>query len=630
MSASNEFILLKERRFLPFFITQFLGAFNDNVFKNALIILIAFQATDPAQANVLINASAGLFVLPFFLFSATAGQLADKYEKSRLMQLIKLLEILIMLAAAMAFILGSLPLLIGLLFLMGWQSTLFGPVKYSILPQHLKPEELVGGNGWVEMGTFLAILIGTLLGGVLIAIQSNGAWLVAGTIVILAVLGFISSLFIPQAAPDAPDLRINWNPITETWRTISIARRNRTVFLSVLGISWFWFLGATYLAQLPNYTKLSLGGDEHVVTLLLTTFALGIGIGSMLCERLSGRRVELGLVPFGSIGLTVFGVDLFFAGVPVSADAPLIGALEFLRSTSNWRVLLDVLLMGMFGGFYIVPLYALVQQRSEPGFRSRVIAGNNIINALFMVLSALLAIIFLDSVGLSIPQFLLLTAIFNAVVAVYIFTLVPEFLMRFIVWILVNTVYRLRTVGLEHIPEEGPVVVVCNHVSYMDALIVIGCCRRPIRFVMDYQIFKIPVLSFVFRTAGAIPIAPARENAKVLERAYEQVARYLEDGEVVGIFPEGKLTGDGEIGSFKNGVQRIIRRNPAPVVPMALRGLWGSFFSRYRGKAMSHFPRRFWSRIELIVSEPVAPEQAATSLLRETVIRLRGDDAIRT
>ncbi|HCB14747.1 MAG TPA: glycerol acyltransferase [Gammaproteobacteria bacterium] len=630
MSAGNEFTLLKERRFLPFFITQFLGAFNDNVFKNALIILIAFQAADPAQANVLINASAGLFVLPFFLFSATAGQLADKYEKSRLMQLIKLLEIVIMLAAAMAFILGSLPLLIGLLFLMGWQSTLFGPVKYSILPQHLKPEELVGGNGWVEMGTFLAILIGTLLGGVLIAIQSNGTWLIAGTIVTLAVLGFISSLFIPQAAPDAPGLRINWNPITETWRTISIARRNRTVFLSVLGISWFWFLGATYLAQLPNYTKLSLGGDEHVVTLLLTTFALGIGIGSMLCERLSGRRVELGLVPFGSIGLTVFGVDLFFAGAPVSADAPLIGALEFLRSTSNWRVLLDILLMGMFGGFYIVPLYALVQQRSEPGFRSRVIAGNNIINALFMVLSALLAIIFLDSVGLSIPQFLLLTAIFNAVVAVYIFTLVPEFLMRFIVWILVNTVYRLRTVGLEHIPEEGPVVVVCNHVSYMDALIVIGCCRRPIRFVMDYQIFKIPVLSFVFRTAGAIPIAPARENTKVLEQAYEQVARYLEEGEVVGIFPEGKLTGDGEIGSFKNGVQRIIRRNPAPVVPMALRGLWGSFFSRCCGKAMSHFPRRFWSRIELIVSEPVAPEQATTALLRETVIRLRGDDAIRT
>ncbi|MCP5160023.1 MAG: MFS transporter [Gammaproteobacteria bacterium] len=625
MTNGNEFNLLKERRFLPFFITQFLGAFNDNVFKNALIIMIAFQAADPAHANVLVNASAGLFVLPFFLFSATAGQLADKYEKSHLMRWIKLLEIIIMLGAAVGFILGSLPLLIGLLFLMGGQSTLFGPVKYSILPQHLRPEELVGGNGWVEMGTFLAILIGTLLGGVLIAIQGSGAWWVAGTVIILAVLGFFSSLFIPPAIPDAPDLRINWNPITETWRTIDIAHRNRTVFLSVLGISWFWFLGATYLAQLPNYTKLTLGGDEHVVTLLLTTFALGIGVGSLLCERLSGRQVELGLVPFGSIGLTLFGVDLFFAVSPVSLDAPLIGALEFLHSASSWRVLLDILLMGMFGGFYIVPLYALVQQRSEPGFRSRVIAGNNILNALFMVLSAILAIVFLDSVGLSIAQFLLLTAIFNAVVAIYIFTLVPEFLMRFIVWILVSTVYRLRTSGLEHIPDEGPVVVVCNHVSFMDALVIIGCCRRPIRFVMDHQIFKIPVLSFVFRTAGAIPIAPAREDAKILEQAYERVADYLEDGEVVGIFPEGRLTEDGEIGSFKGGIQRIVRRKPVPVVPMALRGLWGSFFSRRYGKAMSCFPRRFWSRVELVVGELVPPEQVTSTLLRERIVALRGD-----
>ena len=625
MSTGNEFTLLKERRFLPFFVTQFLGAFNDNVFKNALIILIAFQAADPAQSNLLINASAGLFILPFFLFSATAGQLADKYEKSNLMRWIKALEIVIMLGAAAAFILNSIPLLIGLLFLMGAQSTLFGPVKYSILPQHLQPEELVGGNGWVEMGTFLAILIGTLLGGVLIAIQGQGPWLVGGVVVILAILGFFSSLFIPCAAPDAPDLRINWNPFSETWRTIAITRRNRTVFLSVLGISWFWFLGATYLAQLPNYTKLTLGGDEHVVTLLLTLFALGIGVGSLLCERLSGRRVELGLVPFGAIGLTVFGVDLFFAAPLAGPEASLMGAAEFLRNVSHWRVLLDILLMGMFGGFYIVPLYALVQQRSEPSYRSRVIAGNNILNALFMVASALLAILFLDSVGLSIPQFLLLTAVFNALVAIYIFTLVPEFLMRFIVWILVNTVYRLRTQGLENIPDEGPVVVVCNHVSFMDALVVIGCCRRPIRFVMDHQIFKIPLLSFVFRTAGAIPIASAREDQEVLEQAYNRVAAYLEEGEVVGIFPEGQLTKDGEIGSFKSGIERIIRRNPVPVVPMALRGLWGSFFSRRYGKAMRHCPQRFWSRIELWVGEPVTPEQATSALLRERVAALRGD-----
>ena len=626
MATGNEFTLLKQRRFLPFFVTQFLGAFNDNVFKNALIILIAFQVAvaDPAQVNTLINISAGLFVLPFFLFSATAGQLADKYEKSHLMRWIKLLEIVIMLGAAVGFLLGNIILLISLLFLMGCQSTLFGPVKYSILPQHLAPEELVGGNGWVQMGTFLAILTGTMVGGILIAIRDSGAWMVGVTVVAVAAMGFLTSLFVPRARADAPELRINWNPLTSTWPIINFTRGNRTVFLSVLGISWFWFLGATYLAQLPNYTKLALGGDEHVVTLLLTLFAFGIGAGSLLCERLSGRRVELGLVPFGSIGLTLFGMDLYFAVTPVAPDAPLVGALEFLGGAGNWRIAADILLMGMFGGFYIVPLYALVQQRSAPSHRSRVIACNNIINALFMVLSAVLAITFLG-LGLTIPQFLLLTALFNAAVAVYIFTLVPEFLMRFIVWILVNLVYRLKARGLEHIPDEGPVVVACNHVSFMDALVIIGSCRRPIRFVMDHQIFKIPVLSFVFRTAGAIPIAPARENPEILEGAYDQVARYLEAGEVVGIFPEGRLTEDGEIGPFKTGIERIIQRTPAPVVPMALRGLWGSFFSRRHGPAMRHFPRRFWSRIELVVGEPVPPEQAISARLREQVMELRGD-----
>lgn len=624
MSASNQFSLLKQRRFLPFFITQFLGAFNDNVFKNALIILIAFQATDPRHSNLLINASAGLFILPFFLFSATAGQLADKYEKAHLMRWVKALEIVIMLGAAAAFLINSIPLLIALLFLMGAQSTLFGPVKYSILPQHLRPEELVGGNGWVEMGTFMAILIGTLIGGIIIAIPGQGALLVAGVVVILAILGFISSLFIPYAAPDAPQLRINWNPLTETWRTIKITRRNRTVFLSVLGISWFWFLGATYLAQLPNYTKITLGGNEHVVTLLLTLFAFGIGLGSLLCERLSGRRVELGLVPFGALGLTCFGVDLFFATANNSVTT-LIGAADFLHSFGNWRVSLDILLMGVFGGFYIVPLYALVQQRSAAEYRSRIIAGNNILNAMFMVASALLAILFLDVVGLSIPQFLLLTAIFNAVVAIYIFTLVPEFLMRFMVWIMVNTVYRLRTSGLEHIPDEGAALVVCNHVSFMDALIIIGCCRRPIRFVMDYQIFKTPLLNFIFRTAGAIPIAPARENKTILEQAYQRVAAYLDDGEVVGIFPEGQLTRNGEIGIFKKGVERILRHNPVPVIPMALRGMWGSFFSHCYGRAMHKWPRRYWSRIELVVGAAIPPQQAHSTTLRQQISNLRGD-----
>ena len=626
MAHDNEFTLLRGRRFLPFFVTQFLGAFNDNVFKNALIILIAFQVAgaDPGRSNFLINLCAGLFVLPFFLFSATAGQLCDKYEKSRYIRWVKLLEIVIMLGAATGFMLNSVPLLIAMLFMMGFHSTLFGPAKYSIMPQHLKPEELIGGNAWVEMGTNLAILLGTILGGVLIAWQQGSLW-VSGAVILIAVLGFLSSWAIPPAPPADPNLKINWNPFSETWNILRFTHGNFTVFQSVLGISWFWFLGSVYVAQLPNFTKLTLGGGEHVVTLLLTLFAVGIGTGSLLCERMSGHKVELGLVPFGSIGLTVFGVDLFFAtpaSPPVGGES--LGALVFLSQPGSWRIVLDVVSIGVFGGFFIVPLYALVQQRSEPSHLSRVIAGNNILNAVFMVTAAIIAVVMLN-LGLSIPQLLLLMAIFNAVVAVYIFGLVPEFLMRFIVWMLVNVGYRLKTRGLENIPDEGPAVVVCNHVSYMDALVVIGCCRRPIRFVMDHQIFKIPLLNFVFRTAGAVPIAPARENPEILERAYDRVARYLEEGEVVGIFPEGRLTADGEVGPFKSGIEQIIQRTPAPVVPMALRGLWGSFFSRRYGKAMSNFPRRFWSRIELAVGEPVPAEQATSALLRERVTLLRGN-----
>ena len=625
MSTGNEFTLLKQRRFLPFFITQFLGAFNDNVFRYALVIMVTFQmagVTDQ-DANVLSNLSAGLMILPFFLFSAMAGQLCDKFEKSIYIQNVKLLEIALMSLAALGFYLRDTTLLMMLVFLMGMQSALFGPAKYSILPQHLHPSELVGGNAWVEMGTNLAILLGTMLGGILI-MQEQGRWWVSGAIILIALLGYLSSRAIPTAPPAAPDLIINWNPVTETWRILKFAYGNFTIFQAILGISWFWFLGVIYLAQLPNYTKLTLGGNEQVATLSLMLFAIGIGVGSLLCERMSGRKLEIGLVPFGSIGLTVFGIDLYFAAPESPANGQLIGVIAFLSQPGSWRVVFDLLLIGVFGGFFIVPLYALVQQRCEPSHLSRVIAGNNIINAIFMVAASLIAILFLGQ-GFSIPELLLVMAIFNAVVAVYIFTLVPEFLMRFIVWILVNIGYRLKAHGLEHIPDKGPVVVVCNHVSYMDALVIMGCCRRPIRFVMDHQIFRIPLLSFVFRTAGAIPIAPARENPEVLTQAYDRVARYLEAGEVVGIFPEGRLTEDGEMCPFKTGIERIVQRTPVPVVPMALRGLWGSFFSRRYGREMQHFPRRFWSRIELVVGELIPPEQATSALLREQVVKLRGD-----
>ena len=613
--------LLVERRFLPFFVTQFLGAFNDNVFKNALIIMIAFQGArfSDIPTDTLTNMSAGLFILPFFLLSATAGQLIDKTEKSLSMRRIKMLEIVIMLCAAWAFNAGELYLLIALLFMMGAQSTLFGPAKYSYIPQHLADNELIAGNALVQMGTFVAILIGTMAGGLLIA-HEDGRQLVAIVLVIVAVLGFVSSLVIPVTPSRCPDLKINWNIFTETWRNIAFIRKNRTVFLSVLGISWFWFLGATYLVQLPNYTRLTLGGNEQVVTLLLTLFTVGIGSGSLLCNWLSGQKVEIGLVPFGSIGLTLFGIDLFLAR-PVLDQADLIGVVAFLQQPGSLRVIADVLLIGVFGGFYIVPLFALVQQRSDPEHLSRVIAGNNIINALLMVLSAVMAIVLLGA-GVTIAQLFLIVALLNAAVAVYIYTLVPEFLMRFLVWILIHSIYHVRKQGLENIPEEGPAVLVCNHVSYVDAMIIAGCIRRPVRFVMYHKIYNLPLLKFVSRTARAIPIAGSFENRALMERAFEEVDRALLEGDIVCIFPEGRLTADGAMAKFKSGVERILQRRPVPVIPMCLYGLWGSAFSREKTFILWRIINGIRSRVDLTIASPLAPETATAPVLQDQVALL--------
>jgi 1-acyl-sn-glycerol-3-phosphate acyltransferase len=625
MSANNQFGLLSERRFGPFFWTQALGAFNDNVFKNALAIMVTFKAAQltAGQINLYVNLAAGLFILPFFLFSATAGQIAEKYEKSALIRYVKLLEVGIMLLAVLGFWLDSVGFLMSVLFLMGTQSALFGPVKYAILPQHLRDHELVGGNGLVEMGTFIAILLGTMLGGWQIALD-GGQWWVGGTLVAIAVLGYVVSRHVPPAPAAAPALSINWNPVTETWRNFQFMKTNRTVFLSVLGISWFWLYGATFLAQLPAYTKQYLGGDESVVTLMLTAFSLGVGAGSLLCERMSGRKVEMGLVPLGAIGLTLFGLDLYFAKPDVAALTGLSWR-EFLDVAGNGRVAFDLLMIGVFGGFYIVPLYALIQSRSAPSHRSRIIAGNNILNALFMVVSAVAAILLLDA-GLSIPELLLTVALMNAAVAVFIFGLLPEFLMRFVVWILINLLYRIRTEGLDRIPDEGPCIVAANHVSFIDALIVGGTIRRPVRFVMYYKIFRIPVLSWIFKTAGAIPIAGAKEDPELMEKAFDRIEEYLKAGEVVGIFPEGGLTPDGSIQPFRPGIERILARSPVPVVPVALRNLWRSMWSRRWLKLRmqrARLPRRFRARIELIVGDAVPPPQASAQALEQKVGELR-------
>lgn len=623
---SGQFGLLKARRFAPFFATQFLGAFNDNLFKNALIVLLTFQAAQwtTLKPVVLSNLAAGIFILPFFLFSATAGQLADKYDKAMLARLVKVLEMVIMGVAAAGFALHSLAVLMAALFLLGLHSTLFGPVKYAILPQHLRADELVGGNALIEAGTFVAILIGTLAGGLLAGSVEHPAW-IAGGGMLVAFAGYLASRGIPSAPAPAPALKINLNPITETWHNINFARQNRAVFLSILGISWFWLYGALLLAQFPSYARYVLGGKESAVTLLLAIFTVGIGLGSLLCERMSGKHVEIGLVPFGSIGLTLFGVDLYFASPEAAAVEGGYELMQLLAQPGIWRVLFDLMMVGVFGGFFIVPLYALVQLRSSSEHRARIIAANNIVNALFMVVGALAAGMLLNK-GLSIPQLFCLAALLNAGVAVYIYGLVPEFLIRFMAWLLIKMAYRLRTSGNEHIPDEGAALLVCNHVSLVDSLVIMSASPRPVRFVMDHRIFRTPLLSYIFRHSGAIPIASAKEDAALMEKAFGEVSRALKNGELVAIFPEGSLTYDGEMQTFRPGVTRILEGDPVPVVPMALSGLWGSYFSRIDGGVMKKpFRRGFFSTIFLRVGAPQAPADATPENLQNTVLALRGE-----
>lgn len=622
MSGHSQFRLFAERRFLPFFGAQALGAFNDNVFKNVLLILATYHAATYSSLDprVLTNLAGGLFILPFVLFSGIAGQLADRHDKSRVLKVVKACEIVIMAVAVVGFISQNIGLLLAALFLMGMHSTFFAPAKYGLLPEVLADTELVGGNALIQMGTFVAILLGTLFAGLLAAHGDIGV--ICTALIVIAVSGFTISLAIPRLAPAAPALRIDWRPWTSAWSNIQAARESRTVLLSILGISWFWFYGALVLAQLPLFSRDVLGGNEEVVTILLLVFSAGVGIGSLLCERLSGHKVEIGLVPFGSIGLTAFAVDLYFA-VPHAPAGSGLSALDYLHTAGAWHVLLDLGLIGVFGGFFIVPLNALVQQRARREVISRVIGANSILNAVFMVAAAIFGAAALKW-GMSIPQVLLAAGILNACVAIYIYSLVPEFLLRFFAWLLVNVMYRLRASGLDRIPERGPALLVCNHVGFVDAIVISAACRRPIRFIMESSIFRIPVLSTIFKGMKAIPVAPAREDPQVYERAFQIVAEELRNGHLVCIFPEGRLTSDGEIAAFRPGMMRILKDSPVPVVPMALSGLWNSMFSRKFGPLWKRWPRRLWARIALRVGEPVNPANVDVESLRQYVVALRG------
>jgi 1-acyl-sn-glycerol-3-phosphate acyltransferase len=627
MLRNGQLVLLAQRRFAPFFWTQFLGAANDNVFKFSFTLLVTYRgpAYTSLSTSTAINLIAAVFILPFLLLSATSGQLSDRMDKARLMRAVKWLELVIMLLGAWGFASKSFPTLLVCTLLLGTHSTLFGPAKYAYLPQHLGPPEIVAGNGLVEMGTFVAILLGTLVGGALIDSGEQGHLYSAATCIALACAGLLASRRIPPTPPPDPDLAMDWNPLRVTWRSVQIARESRAVFLSLLGISWLWFFGALLVTQFPQFAKTSLGGGPAVANLLAGAFTLGIAAGSLACDRLSGRMLEIGLVPFGSIGMTLFGVDMYFAsrGLPL---APMQTLAQFLGHARHWRVLFDLFALSACAGLYSVPLYALIQTRCAPSHRARIIAANNIINALFMIAAAAYAVILLNVVKLSVPELLLSASLLNAVVAIYIYGLMPEFLLRFLSWLLVHSIYRIRTRGASNIPDRGAALIVCNHVSYVDALLLMAASPRPIRFVMDVSIFRVPVLSWLFRQVRAIPIAPARVDAALKQRAFEQVSEALRDGQLVCIFPEGRITDTGELYPFRPGLTRVLQADPVPVIPVALQGLWGSLFSR---AGAAPWPiliiQRIFGPLGIQVGAALDPAEATPMRLQEQVAALRGN-----
>ncbi|MEZ4248283.1 MAG: MFS transporter [Polyangiales bacterium] len=591
--------LLTTRRFAPLFWTQLLGAFNDNLFKSALVVALTFGAFRRADLPIdtLVNLATALLVLPFFLFGSLAGQLADRFDKATLARGLKVAELVAMVVALVGFQLGSLPMLFVALFAMGTQSAFFGPIKYALLPQHLRREELVAGNALVEAGTFVAILAGTLVGALLIAIPGAGVPLVGGAIVLVACFGLGASRHIPEA-PGSVHATIDPNLLRGTRDLLRVARRDRAVWGAIVGLSVFWLGGAVILGQLPRVAE-ARGGDENALTLLLGAFSFGIGAGSFLAERWARGRILLGSVP-----ASLAAIGALTATLPSATTIGGAAAMLFA--------------VGVAGGLFAVPLMTLLQARAREEERARVVAANNVVNSLFMVIGAGYAAWRLS--GGDVDALFVELGLFLVAASLVAFVLVRRDVLHLVFSGLVRVMYRVDARGFDRIPREGAALVVANHLSFVDAFVIGGLSGRPIRFVMDHRMTEMPGLGWLFRAARVIPIAPAKENPEVLEQAFEAIDAALANGEVVGIFPEGKCTRDGEADVFRPGVERILAARPVPVVPVGLHGLWGSFFSYANGTPMKTWPRRFWSRVRVRVGTPTELRDA--SAMREAVLAL--------
>lgn len=589
--AHSQFELLKTKRFLPLFITQALGAFNDNGFKNALVILVTYKLAEAQGLNgpLFITIAAAIFILPFFLFSATAGQLADKYEKTNLIKKIKFAEIILMVLAIASFYFESAMFGLAILFLLGTQSTFFGPLKYGILPQHLTDDELIGGNGLIETGTFLSILLGTLFGGVLITMD-NGLTYVSIALLSLSIAGFIASLYIPKAEAPSPDLKINPNFLAETVNIMKMASKDRTVFLSVLGISWFWFVGTIFLTQFPTFAKETFFANENVTNLFIGTFTIGIMIGSLMCNKILKGKITPKYVPLAAIAITIFSLALVAfttsLNIPKPAEDTLYNIPQFFELGGSTFVIISLLVIAAFGGIYAVPLFAMVQHYSEPKELSRTIAGNNIINAAFMVSASLLAVIIIKS-GYGVLTIFTTVAIMNAFVALYICKLLPQELVKSIGRFIFRTLYRVEVKGMENYEKIGDkAVIIANHTSFLDAPILGSFLPDTPLFGINTHVAEKWWVKPAFALFDLFPLDPTSPMA--LKGLIKEVA----NGKKCVIFPEGRITITGALMKVYEGPGMIAANAGAEILPIRIDGAQYSLFSKLKGKMrLKLFPK---------------------------------------
>ncbi|HET6610059.1 MAG TPA: MFS transporter, partial [Rhodopila sp.] len=575
--------LLKSRRLGPLCLSQACGALNDNLVKNALIVLALFR-TGAGDAGLVALAGA-LFIAPYALLSATAGQLADRYDKSRLIRLVKGLEIALMAVSALGFLTGSTFILLAVLFGLGVQAALFGPLKYGILPDHLDQTEIVAGNGVIEASTFVAILVGTVAGGALVLLNAGPA-IVAGTGFAISLIGLAAAFAIPRAPAADPSLCVGFNLLADTIAVVRQARTVRSVWLSILGLSWFWAIGALLLSEFPSVARDVLGADGHVVTLLLTVFAVGVGIGSIFCARLLGGEVSARYVPFAALGITIFTWDF---GSAAATATGLVNVGAVLTSLQGWRMMVDLLLLAVCGGLYSVPLYAIMQEDSEPSRRARTIAANNVVNAVLMVAGAG-AVAGFAAAGISATGALKIAAVANFAVAIWIVRLLPRAVLRALAQWYFRLFHRAEVRGLENLPPtDQRAIVVINHQSFLDGCLVGAFLPHELVFAIDTE--QARRFRFLKYLLDLLPVDPSSPMAT------KTMVKTVREGRWLAIFPEGRITLTGALMKIYPGPGMIADKAEALVVPVRIDGLRLHKTSRMAGK----LPLRWFPRVSLTV-----------------------------